>query len=78
MLIKARLLSTEGEGVDSTISVAHEKLFEIWPALARWIAENQDDLRVLDYNGYNIFNHFSLSELGEPVHFELEEMAGEA
>ena len=46
-LNKARLLSTEGEGEDSTVSVAHEKLFEAWPALAHWIAENQDDLRVL-------------------------------
>jgi hypothetical protein len=46
-LIKARMLSTEGEGADSTVSVAHEKLFEAWPALSHWIAENKDDLRVL-------------------------------
>jgi hypothetical protein len=46
-LINARLLSTEGEGVDSTVTVAHEKLFEAWPALARWIEENKDDLRLL-------------------------------
>jgi len=38
-------MSTEGEGVDSTVTVAHEKLFEAWPALARWIEENKDDLR---------------------------------
>jgi hypothetical protein len=29
-----------------------------------------DDLRVLDYNGHNIFNHFLLSELGEPFYYE--------
>jgi hypothetical protein len=46
-LIKARLFSTEGKGKDSTVSVAHEKLFEAWPALASWIAENKDDLRLL-------------------------------
>jgi Novel STAND NTPase 1/Sulfatase-modifying factor enzyme 1/Domain of unknown function (DUF4062) len=46
-LIKTRLLTTEGEGEDSTVSVAHENLFKTWPALALWIAENQDDLRVL-------------------------------
>ena len=46
-LINARLLSTEGEGADSTVTVAHEKLFKAWPALARWIEENKDDLRLL-------------------------------
>ncbi len=46
-LISPRLLSTEGEGADSTVTVAHEKLFEAWPALARWIEENKDDLRLL-------------------------------
>ncbi|RNC70126.1 MAG: DUF4062 domain-containing protein [Desulfuromonadales bacterium] len=44
LLIPARLLTTEGEGEESTVSVAHEKLFEAWPALARWIADNRDDL----------------------------------
>jgi len=29
-----------------------------------------DDLRVLDYNGYNILHNFSFSELGEPVYHE--------
>lgn len=40
----ARLLTTEGEGEESTVSVAHEKLFDAWPALARWITDNRDDL----------------------------------
>ena len=29
-----------------------------------------DDLRVLDYNGYNVFYNFSLKELGKPVYHE--------
>ena len=48
LLVKARLLvaegDAEGEG-ESTVSVAHEKLFEAWPALTQWIAEHQEELR---------------------------------
>ncbi|UCE67847.1 MAG: hypothetical protein JSU85_07540 [Candidatus Zixiibacteriota bacterium] len=29
-----------------------------------------DDLRVLDYNGHNVFYNFTFSELGEPVLYE--------
>ena len=29
-----------------------------------------DDLRVLDYNGYNVFHNFSFSEMGSPVYHE--------
>ena len=29
-----------------------------------------DDLRVLDYNGYNVFHNFSFSEMGEPIYIE--------
>jgi hypothetical protein len=29
-----------------------------------------DDLRVLDYNGYNVFYNFTFSQLGEPVLYE--------
>jgi len=29
-----------------------------------------DDLRVLDYNGYNIFYNFSFEYLGQPVYYE--------
>ncbi len=29
-----------------------------------------DDLRVLDYNGYNIFHNFSFKEMGKPIYFE--------
>ena len=46
-LIKARLLCTEGQGLNSTVSVTHEKLFKAWPALEQWIATNKDDLWLL-------------------------------
>lgn len=29
-----------------------------------------DDLRVLDYNGHNVFYNFSFGEMGEPVYYE--------
>ncbi len=29
-----------------------------------------DDLRVLDYNGYNVFYNFSFSEMGKPIYHE--------
>jgi hypothetical protein len=29
-----------------------------------------DDLRVLDYNGYNVFYNFEFSEMGEPIYHE--------
>ncbi len=33
-----------------------------------------DDLRVIDFDGHHIFNHFSLKELGEPVFYEPEKV----
>ena len=30
----------------------------------------QDDLRVLDYNGHSIFLNFSFAEMGKPVYYE--------
>ena len=29
-----------------------------------------DDLRVLDYNGHNVFYNFKFSEMGEPIYHE--------
>jgi hypothetical protein len=29
-----------------------------------------DDLRVLDYNGHNVFYNFAFSEMGKPVYHE--------
>ena len=29
-----------------------------------------DDLRVLDYNGYNVFHNFKFSEMAKPVYWE--------
>ena len=30
----------------------------------------EDDLRVLDYNGHSIFLNFSFAEMGKPVYYE--------
>ncbi|RLB05885.1 MAG: hypothetical protein DRG83_01500 [Deltaproteobacteria bacterium] len=30
----------------------------------------EDDLRVLDYNGHNVFYNFSFDEMGNPIHHE--------
>ncbi|MBN2397082.1 MAG: hypothetical protein JXI32_01770 [Deltaproteobacteria bacterium] len=30
----------------------------------------EDDLRVLDYNGHNILRNFSFTEMGKPVYYE--------
>lgn len=46
-LVKSRLLIPDGKGEGSRVSVAHERLFEAWPALERWVASHQDDLRTL-------------------------------
>jgi hypothetical protein len=32
--------------------------------------KQDDDLRVLDYDGHHIFNAFSLKELGKPIFYE--------
>jgi hypothetical protein len=32
--------------------------------------QQTDDLRVLDYNGYNVFYNFTFSEMGKPIYCE--------
>ena len=32
--------------------------------------KQSDDLRILDYNGYNVFYNFSFSEMGKPIYIE--------
>jgi hypothetical protein len=32
--------------------------------------KQEDDLRVLDYDGHHIFNEFSMNELKEPIFYE--------
>lgn len=32
--------------------------------------KQQDDLRVLDYDGHHIFSKFSFKEIGQPVYYE--------
>ncbi len=29
-----------------------------------------DDLRVLDYNGYNVFHNFTFADMGKPIYHE--------
>jgi formylglycine-generating enzyme required for sulfatase activity len=41
LLIRERLLHTEGEGEKSTVSISHEKLFEAWPALQQYVLANK-------------------------------------
>jgi hypothetical protein len=42
----ARLLTTDRDGSDAIVQVAHEALLRTWPKLANWIEERQDDLRL--------------------------------
>jgi hypothetical protein len=31
-----------------------------------------DDLRVLDYNGHNVFYNFPFAEMGKPIYHEMQ------
>ena len=44
VLVKKRLLLTEGQGGQSTASISHEKLFDAWPALKDYVAKNKKEL----------------------------------
>jgi formylglycine-generating enzyme required for sulfatase activity len=44
VLVKKRLLRTEGQGEQSTVSISHEKLFEAWPSLKDYVAKNKKKL----------------------------------
>lgn len=44
--VDARLLVSGREGADDTIEVAHERLFDSWEQLQRWIKENSEALRL--------------------------------
>ncbi len=48
-LVAMRLLVVEraAEGADQTVELVHESLIDRWPTLARWLAENQDDVAFL-------------------------------
>ena len=34
-----------------------------------------DDLRVLDYNGHNVFYNFTFAEMGKPIYHEAPELS---
>ncbi len=44
-----RVLVTGGEKHDTTVEVAHEKLFTAWPKLKIWIDDGGESLRLIDY-----------------------------
>jgi formylglycine-generating enzyme required for sulfatase activity len=44
LLVRERLLHTEGEDEKSTVSISHEKLFEAWPMLRAYIATHKKAL----------------------------------
>lgn len=44
LLVTNRLLRTEGEGEDATISISHEELFESWPALKEYVSAHKKAL----------------------------------
>ncbi|MDR4496261.1 MAG: hypothetical protein R3B74_17960 [Nitrospirales bacterium] len=43
-----RVLVTSGEKNDSTVEVAHEKLFTAWPRLKKWLDQGGDALRLIE------------------------------
>jgi hypothetical protein len=52
------------------IEMAKEKYGHHYDAVMEDLKQ-EDDLRVLDYDGHHIFMKFSFKELGEPVLFEV-------
>jgi formylglycine-generating enzyme required for sulfatase activity len=44
VLVQRRLLRTEGEGDQATVSISHEKLFEAWPSLKDYVDKNKKQL----------------------------------
>ena len=56
-----------GSKVD--LELAKEKYGHHFDVVCSDLHEN-DDLRVLDYNGYNVFHNFSFAEMEPPVYIE--------
>jgi hypothetical protein len=60
------------KGIDRFIAyevdpeAARASYLEAFEAVARDL-EDQEDIRVLDFNGHQIMANFSLSELGDPI-----------
>ena len=44
VLVQKRLLRTEGQGAQATVSISHETLFEAWPSLKDYIDKNKKQL----------------------------------
>jgi uncharacterized membrane protein YtjA (UPF0391 family) len=41
LLVRERLVHTEGEGEKSNVSISHETLFDAWPALKEYVQGNK-------------------------------------
>ncbi len=75
-LIDSRLvekLTTKGIkkflAFDVPLEVAREKYGQHYKVITGDLHQ-QDDLRVLDYDGHHVFNLFRLGELGQPIFYE--------
>jgi hypothetical protein len=44
LLVRERLMCTEGDGNNATVWLSHEKLFDAWPSLREYIAANKKQL----------------------------------
>ena len=51
------------------LDVVREKYGAQFTAIMNDVKQT-DDLRVLDYNGHNVFYNFAFSEIGEPIYHE--------
>ena len=56
---------------DLPISLVQNKYGAHYSAVINDVKQS-DDLRVLDYNGHNVFYNFSFKDLGRPIYYEPE------
>lgn len=54
---------------DLPIKQVQEKYGVLFNAVLNDVQQS-DDLRVLDYNGYNVFHNFSFKDMGRPLYYE--------
>ncbi|MBU1320020.1 MAG: hypothetical protein KKG33_03140 [candidate division Zixibacteria bacterium] len=53
-----------------SIDLVREKYGAHYAAVMNDVKQTSD-LRVLDYNGHNVFHNFSFSQMGEPIYYGL-------
>ena len=66
-----KVFVTGGTGLvgSNVIKVAREKYGAHYKVVAGDLQE-QDDLRVLDWDGHHVFSSFSIKDLGKPIYYE--------